>query len=99
MILLVYKTRNVLCKVTLAVPTWGLSPDGGLHDRGHAQRRALLLPAFKGFLVRLVVAHLSAYLIECKNWLVLESQLPDKIVNFLFTITSRYIELTIFGGN
>ena len=36
-----------------------------------------------------------AYLTQCVYLLVLESQLPHKIVNLLSTITDQYIKLTV----
>ena len=38
----------------------------------------------------------SSYLTECIHSLVLESQLPHKIVNLSFTISDIKIKLTIF---
>ena len=39
------------------------------------------------------------YLTECIYQLVLESQLPHKIVNMLFTITYQMIKLTVLWGS
>jgi hypothetical protein len=38
------------------------------------------------------------HLTECVNRMVLESQLPHKIVNLLFTITNQDNKLTILWG-
>ena len=39
------------------------------------------------------------YLTDCIYELVLESQLPHRIVNLLFTITNQNIQLTILWGS
>ena len=39
-----------------------------------------------------------SYLTECVNQSVSESELPYKIVNFLFTITDSNIKLTVLWG-
>jgi hypothetical protein len=40
-----------------------------------------------------------AYLTQCINSMVLESQPPDKIVNMLFQLVTVNNKFTIFGGS
>ena len=44
------------------------------------------------------LVRLLAYLTECIYQLVLESQLPHKLVNLLFTITYQNIKLMVSWG-
>ena len=49
--------------------------------------------------VYVVAADQGFHLTECIYQFVLESQLPHKIVNLLFTITNQYIKSMDFRGS